>query len=345
MADSLVLKGTKHVINQTGDEMQLVRPKRGGDTHQVPRWWALKKSVQYTTAAIINVSTSIGPLALVIPVDAENSILEVRSAGDGTFIFPQNRGIDRVAVMAQDLSAFYVEYQFAKISGGPVLKRTVNALPSNDPIVWTSQTTLAGTATVGADVTITAATYTGGSNVTQYQVQLQKSANGTDGWSGFSAWEASPQTVELGANVENQYVRGVTRVVDDSGTKTRLSANVVGPIGPAVVTTADINNASYAYVVTVVDDNGDDVFALNDVNQAGISGTVGDSFYFDLSDASVSGHPLKIYTDATKTTEVTVGITQSGTDLLFVPPIAGTFSYQCENHADMGGVISVSDLP
>ena len=341
MADSLTLKGAKHVINQTGDEMMLVRPKRGGDVHQVPRWWALKKSVAYTSAAIINVSTSAGALALVIPVDAENTELDIRSAGDGNFTFPVNRGVDRVAVMSQDLSTFYVEYQFAKISGGPTLKRTVNALPTGDPVVWTSQTTLAGDAVVGGDATITAATYTGGSNVTQYQVQLQKSANGTDGWSGFSAWESSPQTVELGANVEGQYVRGVTRVIDDSGTKTRLSANVVGPIGPAVVTTADIQNASFTYVVTEA--NGE--FELNGVANLGIAGTVGDSFYFDLSDASLSGHPFKIYTDATKTTEVTVGVTQSGTDLLFVPPIAGTFSYQCENHADMGGVIAVSDLP
>ena len=135
MADSLTLKGAKHVIDQTGDEMLLVRPKRGGDTHQVPRWWALKKSVQYTAAAIINVSTSIGDLALVIPVDAENTQLEIRSAGDGNFIFPVNRGINRVAVMSQDLSTFYVEYQFAKISGGPVLKRTVNALPEPAPAV------------------------------------------------------------------------------------------------------------------------------------------------------------------------------------------------------------------
>lgn len=245
MADSLTLKGAKHVIDQTGDEMLLVRPKRGGDTHQVPRWWALKKSVQYTAAAIINVSTSIGDLALVIPVDAENTQLEIRSAGDGTFIFPVNRGINRVAVMSQDLKTFYVEYQFAKISGGPVLKRTVNALPAAAPAV-------------------------------------------------------------------------------------------VVPEGPTFIERVD--DATFTYAVTV--DSGE--FELNGVANAGIAGAVGDSFYFDLSDASLSGHPFKIYTDDTKTTEVTVGVEQQGTNLLFEPPIAGTFSYQCANHADMGGTITVS---
>ena len=242
MADSLVLKGTKHVINQTGDEMLLVRPKRGGDTHQVPRWWDLKKSVQYTAAAIINVSTDVGMLSLVVPVDAENSLLEVRSAGDGTFIFPQNRGINRVAVMSEDLSTFYVEYQFAKISGGPVLKRTVNALPA-------------------------------------------------------------PAAV---------------------------------PTGPTYA--ERVAAATFSYVVTQA--NGE--FELNGVANAGIAGAVGDTFYFDLADASLSGHPFKIYTDSSKTTEVTVGVDQQGTEILFTPPIAGTFSYQCANHEGMGGTITVS---
>ena len=347
MADSLRLKGCKSISKHTGDEMLLRRPKRGGDIFKVPTWWNLKHTTQYVSAAIFKVTASVGELALVVPVDPETTDIIIKHDGNGNFTFPSVNGVDRIAVMAADLGTFYVEYQFSKISGGPVLKRTVNALPTVDPVVWTSQTTLSGESVVGGDATITAATYTGGSNVTSYQVQLQRSANGTDGWSGFSSWATSPDTVTLGANVEGQYVRGVTRVIDDSGTKTRLSANVVGPIGPAVVTTADINNATFSYVVTVVDDNGDDVYALDGVNQAGIAGSTGDSFYFDLSDASMTGgagnnHPFKIYTDSTKTTEVTVGITQSGTDLLFVPPIAGTFSYQCANHADMGGTITVS---
>ena len=243
MADSLTLKGTKHVINQTGDEMLLVRPKRGGDTHQVPRWWDLKpKSVQYTAAAIIKVTTDVGLLSLVIPVNTENTILEIRSDATGNFIFPQNRGVDRLAVMSEDLSTFYVEYQFAKISGGPVLKRTVNALPS-------------------------------------------------------------------------------------------------AFVAPVVPTFAErVAAANFSYVVT--EDSGE--FELDGVANAGIAGAAGDTFYFDLSDASLSGHPFKIYTDSSKTTEVTVGVEQQGTDLLFEPPIAGTFSYQCANHEDMGGTITIT---
>ena len=49
-----------------------------------------------------------------------------------------------------------------------------------------------------------------------------------------------------------------------------------------------------------------------------------------------------IFTDATKTTPVTVGVDSEGDAFLFEPPIAGTFSYQCVNHANMGGTITIS---
>ena len=197
MADSLRLKGCKSISKHTGDEMLLRRPKRGGDIFKVPTWWNLKHTTQYVSAAIFKVTSSAGELALVVPVDPETTDIIIKHDGAGGFTFPSVNGVDRVAVMSDDLGTFYVEYQFSKISGGPVLKRTVNALPTIDPVVWTSQTTLAGEAVVGGDATITAATYTGGSNVTAYQVQLQKSANGTDGWSGFSSCANSPDTVTI----------------------------------------------------------------------------------------------------------------------------------------------------
>ena len=250
MADSLTLKGAKHVINQTGDEMTLVRPTRGGDTHKVPRWWALKGSVNYTAAAIFNVSTSVGDLALVVPVDAESVVLDINSVGDGNFTFGVRRGVDRVAVMAADLSTFYVEYQFAKISGGPVLKRTVNALPDAEPEP-----------------------------------------------------PAEPTFAERVADATFSYTVGVNNIGDAE---------------------TPVN-----------------VYTLNGVDGPDIAGSVGDSFYFDFS-AVAGNHPLAIFTDASKTTPVTVGVYTEGDALVFEPPIAGTFNYECINHSNMGGTITVS---
>ena len=135
MADSLRLKGCKSISKHTGDEMLLRRPKRGGDIFKVPTWWNLKHTTQYVTAAIFKVTATAGELALVVPVDPETTDIIIKHDGDGNFTFPSVNGVDRVAVMSADLGTFYCEYQFSKISGGPVLKRTVNALPDPAPVV------------------------------------------------------------------------------------------------------------------------------------------------------------------------------------------------------------------
>ena len=260
MADSLRLKGAKHVIKHTGDEMKLRRPKRGGDVHQVPTWWALKKTVTYTGAAIFDVSSTIGPLALIVPVDAEGTDLSIKHNGDGTFMFPHKRGVDRVAVMSADLKTFYVEYQFSKISGGPTLKRTVNALP---------------TAFVEPP---------------------------------------APEPPAPPAPPEPTFAERVAAAT--------------------FTNTDDINNIGTAELPQ-------NVYTLNGVDGPGIAGSAGDSFYFDFS-AVAGNHPLGIFTDASKTTPVTVGVYTEGDALIFEPPISGTFSYQCINHPNMGGTITVN---
>ena len=258
MADSLRLKGAKHVIKHTGDELKLRRPKRGGDLHLVPTWWNLKKTVNYTSAAVFDVSTSIGPLILVVPVDPETTDLSIKHNGDGTFVFPHVRGVDRVAVMSADMSVFYVEYQFSKISGGPTLKRTVNTLPAAAPVVAPDPEPPA---------------------------------------------PAEPTFAERVADATFTYTVGVNNIGDAE---------------------TPIN-----------------VYTLNGVDGPGIAGSVGDSFYFDFS-AVAGNHPLAIFTDASKTTPVTVGVYSEGDALVFEPPIAGTFSYQCINHGNMGGTITIS---
>ena len=255
MADSLRLKGCKSISKHTGDEMLLRRPKRGGDIFKVPTWWNLKHTTQYVTAAIFKVTAATGELALVIPVDPETTDIIIKHDGDGNFTFPSVNGVDRVAVMSADLRTFYVEYQFSKISGGPVLKRTVNALPAPSAVVVPP------------------------------------------------APEPEPE-----------------------------------PEPPAGPTFAEkVAAATYSYVVTV--DNG--VYELDGVAQEAVTASVGEGIVFDFSGVS-GAHPLAIFTDASKTTPVTVGVEEENGVLYFEPPIAGSFSYQCINHAGMGGDITVS---
>jgi plastocyanin len=94
--------------------------------------------------------------------------------------------------------------------------------------------------------------------------------------------------------------------------------------------------------VTVVSTDDGNKYAIDGATQAEVTATAGQTILFDLSDSSLSGHPFAIYTDSTKTTQVTVGIEEDGTNYYFTPPIAGTFSYQCGAHAEMGGTITIS---
>ena len=344
MADRLIYKGGATVVDQSGTGMQLVLPKRGGSVNKFPQWWNVKKSVKYIECAIFNVLLDNGSSCrLIVPHVDPGMTFEIRHDGNGEFTFPMvNKGkIDRVAVVQPDSNDLIIEYQFSKISGGSVLKRTVGSFPPGDPVTFTGFTTYSGNPQVGTDLQIFAATYTGGVNVSSVQVQLQVSNDGSTGWSGVNALTNSPDVQSIGAALEGKYLRVITSVTDDLGTVTQPSETTLGPIGPSAFAVA-VTNATFSYDVTVVDDNGTNVYALDGNNQAGITGSAGDTFHFDLSDASLSVHPFKIYTDATKTTEVTVGIERQGTDLLFTPPIAGTFSYQCASHANMGGDITIN---
>ncbi len=130
MADSLYFKAARTVTKHTGTDLTLVNPKRGGNTHLFPQWWDKKGQVQYLDCAIFNVSYTNGDIRLVIPIDPESTELDIRYADNGDFTFPYYRAVDRVAVVAADSTELLFEYQFSKISGGAVLKRTVGALPA-----------------------------------------------------------------------------------------------------------------------------------------------------------------------------------------------------------------------
>jgi hypothetical protein len=132
MADKLVYKGGHTVVDQTGTEMQITLPKRGGSVHRFPRWWNKKGSIAYIEVAIFNVALANGTaVRLVVPQTGPAMTLEIRHDGAGEFTFPKvNKGaIERIGVFAVDSNDLLVEYQFSKISGGSTLKRSIKSLP------------------------------------------------------------------------------------------------------------------------------------------------------------------------------------------------------------------------
>lgn len=110
---------------------------------------------------------------------------------------------------------------------------------------------------------------------------------------------------------------------------------------PAETFTELENSAAQTIAVTVVSDGGNK-FALDGTTQLAVTLAANEIVIFDQTDASNSGHPLRIYDDANKTTLITAGVTISGSKLAFQPNSAGTFSYQCSAHAAMGGAITVT---
>ena len=125
MADKLIYKGGTTVVGSTGG-MRLMQPKAGSFS-KFPRWWN-KKGGQYIDCAIFLVTLDNGcSVRLVVPA-SERMTLEIRHDGFGNFMFPACR-VDRIAVVSSDSTELLVEYQFSKISGGSVLKRTLSDLP------------------------------------------------------------------------------------------------------------------------------------------------------------------------------------------------------------------------
>ena len=349
MADSLVLTGVKQVTDHTGSEMLRVNPKRGGDTHKIKRWWT-PNAVSTVYAACTLFKVTQGGVSTYLAVQSsQTSKIRIDSKPGFVFNFYQYNNIERIALLNEQMQVIE-HYVFPAISSGKIMTVTPPGAPDRPvpptPIAFNGQAAISGTPTVGETLTATAPTFTGGVGTVTTNLIFQVSENGSSNWTFLAGNPGTPSggtaTYTLQAADEGKWLRASYQVTDDNETKASNSPTT-SVIAAAFSTR--VANAAFNYTVDVNNigtaEVPQNVYTLNGVDAPDIAGDLGDSFVFDFSAVDTS-HPLGIFTDSTKTTPVTVGVTVEGSVLLFEPAIAGTFSYQCVNHDNMGGDITVS---
>jgi len=143
----------------------------------------------------------------------------------------------------------------------------------------------------------------------------------------------------------------VDNIVNVAGTgKPNFPVAPTHSTGSALSTLNTYQYDTTTRVVTVVDDNGTDKFAIDGVTAPTITLFRGVTYTFDVSDSSVSTHPLAFKNAGTS---YTTGITSSGTagtagaTVTFAvaadAPLTG-LTYYCTTHGDgMGSSVTTSD--
>ena len=330
MADSLVLKGVKDVRKHTGTEMQLVNPRRGGNTHQLRQWWRYGVNTPYCACTLFRVTAASGTVYLAIESgSSERSCVKITHDGDANFTFSHINQLKRAALYDEDMGLIE-HYVFPSIAGGPIM--TVTPANGTDRPSAPPPAPTIGTVTLtGEQAPTDGATET-------YTVSITGLASPTYV---LTSSDANDTVSDLDVTYSGAGTRTLTVTATDAAASDNPATGTLA-INATVLFATRVANADLSVAVTVADTGNGNKYQINGVEQDAIVATVGATIHFDLSDASLSGHPFAIYTDSSKTTQVTVGIEQEGDDLLFTPPIAGSFSYQCGNHAAMGGDITVS---
>ena len=145
-----------------------------------------------------------------------------------------------------------------------------------------------------------------------------------------------------------------------SATSAAASAAIISPVQNEITTIsqsiatlnglAAIFSGTSSITVTVVSSGGSNYFAINGVTAPALTLVQGHTYTFDVSDSSVSGHPL-VFKDSGGSA-YTTGVTTTGTagstgaTVVIVVPSSGTMParYACSTHGNgMGNTIATID--
>ena len=146
MAQQFVVKGVNEIRDYKSTDgtfsFSIKQDPRGGDTWQIPQWWARKaNNVIYNSCTVFEIAGS--PYLMIIPTSKDTQ-LQVTWDGDPyTTVFSNFNAVDRIAFTDKTTKHLAVEYLMPSVSGGAIAKRTyvqVNHIDENFQITGKSVT-------------------------------------------------------------------------------------------------------------------------------------------------------------------------------------------------------------
>ena len=267
MANSLLLKGVKDIVNYTSTDgnfpIRLKQNPRGGDVHQIKQWWAKKgNNTVYNACTVFEI---VGTKYWIVIPTCTSTQLGIGYNGDVySMTFSNYNQVDRIAIMAD--GQLQLEYLLPSVSGGTIAKRIVMAAPDIGVV------TINGTRNATTAVTNTyTANYDGSASDVTY------------------VWT----TTDSGATITNGTSATCTIAYDAASAPT-YSTNV--ELSSATASTSPVNKA---IVVTVTDP-----ITIGTVSVSGVSSpTVGVGANYT---ASITGNAADLTYDWTASGSATL---------------------------------------
>ena len=227
----------------------------------------------------------------------------------------------------------------------------------NDRVKVTSTTTgtgvfALGSATAGFE---TFASGIGGSNTTYYAIAHQSSAEFEVGFGTLdSDGDALTRTYIINSSNSDAAVDFSAGTKDVFCTMPASKVGLpfpqeYGSSGAPKIITVKVGSKTSSHPYPAGGSSSSNAYFLNGLESPALRFSGADSggkyyYKFDISDSSNSGHPLRFYLDAAKTTAYTTGVTSSGSggssgDYIQIAVDANTpniLYYQCSSHGYMG---------
>lgn len=133
MSDSLVLKGVKEVTKHKGDELNLLKSKRGASAYPVKKWWAQNATRSIYLGCSVFEFTQGGQTVYLAVHTADKTSVRIDTEEGFKVNFYSAFKVERAALFTRDWELIE-HYVFPKISGGKIMTVTP-ANPAARPTV------------------------------------------------------------------------------------------------------------------------------------------------------------------------------------------------------------------